>query len=102
MNLTSSDSPKAVQVANVGNMPLLAAGGLSSSTNFAQIKSAGPVADCGTLITLQPGATCDLSFSFKPTSNGLLTSADVLALNAYPASATISLSGTGVDVPTSI
>ena len=102
VNLTSSDSPKAVQVANVGNMPLLAAGGLSSSTNFAQIKSAGPLADCGTLITLQPGATCDLSFSFKPMSNGLLTSADVLALNAYPASATISLSGTGVDVPTSI
>lgn len=102
VNLTSSDSPKAVQLANVGNMPLLAAGGLSSTTNFAQIKSTGSVADCGTLITLQPGAICDLSFSFKPTSNGPQTSADLLALNAYPASATIPLSGTGVDVPASI
>lgn len=102
VNQTSSDSPRAVQVANVGNMPLLAAGGLSSTTSFAQVKSTGPVADCGTLITLQPGAACDLSFSFKPTSNGLQTSADVLALNAYPASATIPLSGTGVDVPASI
>lgn len=102
VNQTSSDSPKAVQLANVGNMPLLAAGGLSSTTNFAQVKSTGSLADCGTLITLQPGATCDMSFGFKPTSNGLQTSADVLALNAYPASATIPLSGTGVDVPASI
>lgn len=99
---TSSDSPKSVQITNVGNAPLIGAGGLSNSTNFAALNTSPSGTPCGQVFWLEPGVNCELSYSFTPTIAGPLTSQDLLAFNAYPDEATIPLSGTGTDVATNI
>ena len=97
---TSSDSPQSVVVQNIGNQALNAvAPGLSvSGPNFAQVAGSGTPADCTSSFALTPGASCNLSLSFSPTSGGPLTGTAVFtdnALNASQAAQTISLSGTG-------
>jgi hypothetical protein len=99
---TSSDSPKSVQIENVGNVPLVAAGGLTNGTNFAQVAYTGAGTDCTEVFWLEPGFNCELSFSFTPTLAGTLASSDLLAFNANPDSAPIGLNGTGTDVATTI
>jgi sugar lactone lactonase YvrE len=99
---TSTDSPKPVQIANVGNAPLVAAGGLTNGTNFAQVAYSGAGTDCTEALWLDPGSNCEISFSFKPTLAGPLASSDLLASNANPDSTLIGLKGTGTDVATTI
>jgi len=99
---TSSDSPKSVQIANVGNGPLVAAGGLTNGTNFSQVAYSGTDTDCTEVFWLEPGMNCALSFSFTPTLAGPLTSSDLLATNANPDFALIPLQGTGTDVATNL
>ncbi|AXC13622.1 hypothetical protein ACPOL_4347 [Acidisarcina polymorpha] len=99
---TSADSPKSVQIANVGNAPLVAAGGLTNGTNFAQVPYTGSGTDCTEVLWLEPGFNCELSFSFKPTLAGPLASSDLLASNANPDTTLIGLKGTGTDVATTI
>jgi len=98
---TSSDSPQAVTIQNIGNQPLDAVtpGLVVTAPNFLQVAGSGTPADCTSSFSLTPGATCDLSISFEPQSVGLLTSTAVFtdnALNASPsASQSIALQGTG-------
>jgi hypothetical protein len=101
---TSSDSPQAVTVQNIGNQPLdSVTPGLSitgaNSSSFAQVAGTGTPADCGTTFSLAPGASCNVSFSFTPQSSGNLQGTAVLtdnALNSNPATQSISLTGTGL------
>lgn len=101
---TSSDSPKSLQLANVGNASLVASG-LSVSSSFGQVGGSGTPADCSSSVTLVPGTSCNLSLSFKPSVGGAITGSAVLTDNALNASAgtqTIALSGTGLLLPQSI
>jgi large repetitive protein len=97
---TSSDSPKSVTVENIGNQPLNAiAPGVSISANFTQVPGSGTPADCSASFSLTPGASCNLSISFKPEEDGTINGAAVLtdnALNGNPATQSITLTGTGV------
>ena len=99
---TSSDSPQSVQFENIGNAPLVAAGGLTNGTNFARTAYTGAGTDCTEVFWLEPGTNCGISFSFTPTLAGPLTSADLLATNANPDSVLIGLKGTGTDVASTI
>jgi hypothetical protein len=101
---TSTDSPQSVVIQNIGNRPLdaVAPGLLVTGPNFVQLPGPGNPEDCTSSFTLTPGATCNLSLSFEPQSNGPLTSTAVFtdnALNANSATQSIALSGTGTNVP---
>jgi sugar lactone lactonase YvrE len=97
---TSTDSPQSVTVQNIGNQPLnaVAPGLVVNGPNFVKVAGSGTPADCTSSFSLSPGATCNLSISFKPTSASNLNSTAVFtdnALNASPsASQTIALKGT--------
>jgi hypothetical protein len=100
---TSFDSPKPVQIENIGNAALSLTG-LAVGPNFLQVAGSGTPPDCTpvTLNSLAPGAKCNLSISFAPRAAGALASAAILTdnnLNAQvPNYATqiIELSGTGL------
>ena len=98
---TSSDSPQSVIIQNVGNQPLnaLAPGLIVAGPNFVQVPGSGTPPDCSSAFALAPGATCNLSISFQPQSNGNLTGTATFtdnALNANPsATQNIALQGTG-------
>jgi sugar lactone lactonase YvrE len=99
---TSSDSPKSVQVENVGNQPLSGTGTLGDTTDFTIVPGPDVVPDCDGVLSLTPGALCNISFNFTPQSAGLLSSTLTLsdnALNGNPAIQTIPLSGTGTFAP---
>ncbi len=95
---TSIDSPKSVQIENVGNQPLTGTGELSNTTDFTVAGSPNPATDCVGHISLSAGAQCTLNFSFTPQSAGPLASTGTLSdnsLNGNPAIQTIQLTGTG-------
>ena len=98
---TSSDSPQFVTVQNIGNQPLnsVTPGLVVGAPNFFQVAGSGTPADCNSTFSLTPGATCNLSISFKPQSIGLLNTTAVFtdnALNTIPAaSQSIALQGIG-------
>ena len=100
---TSSDSPKQMQIENIGNAALSLTG-LAVGPNFLRVAGSGTPPDCTTvtLNSLAPGAKCSLSISFAPGAAGPLASAAILTdnnLNAQaPNNATqiIQLSGTGL------
>jgi hypothetical protein len=97
---TSSDSPQSVTIQNVGNQPLNAVTpGLAVGANFLQVGGSGTPADCTSTFSVVPGADCNLSIGFKPTTNGSLNSTATFtdnALNTIPsASQTIALQGIG-------
>jgi sugar lactone lactonase YvrE len=100
--MTSSDSPKAVTVSNIGNAALSFTG-ISVGTNFAQVPGSGIPADCAASTSLAAGGSCNLSISFTPTASGPLTSAAILtdnALGSTGATQSITLQGQGLTVPT--
>ena len=101
VNATSVDSPKGVQIFNIGNAPLVAASGLMSAANFAEVASPSGTS-CEAAFFLESGLSCEMDFSFTPTIAGPLTSGDLFAFNANPDSTIIQLSGTGVDAPATI
>src|SRR5262249_3953595 len=96
---TSSDSPKSVLVQNIGDQSLNAiAPGLSIGTNSPETTGRGTPEDCTISFPLQAGASCNLSIPFTPLSGGPITTPAVLtdnALNANPATQSITLTGTG-------
>jgi sugar lactone lactonase YvrE len=101
----SSDSPLSVTIQNIGNQPLDAiTPGLVVGANFLQVAGSGTPADCTSSFSLQPGANCNLSISFKPTTIGSLTSTATFtdnALNTTPsASQSIALQGIGQQTQT--
>ncbi len=95
---TSFDSPKSVQFENVGNQLLSGTGTLSDTIDFTVVAGSDVVPDCDGILSLNPGALCNISFSFTPQSLGLLSSTLTLSdnvLNGNPAIQTVPLSGTG-------
>jgi sugar lactone lactonase YvrE len=105
---TSSDGPQTVTVHNIGNQPLTAnAPGLaftasSPAPSFSQASvSAG---DCTPTFSLTPGASCNLSINFTPSTTGPITGDATLTDNDLNASAVenIQLQGTGSNVTTTI
>ncbi len=102
MGSTSVDSPQSVSIQNIGNRTLAAlTPGLTVGSNFAQTFGASALTDCSATFSLSPGAECNLSVSFEPLSAGPLSSAAIFtdnALNANPATQSVSLSGTGTSV----
>ncbi len=94
---TSTDSPQAVTIENIGNAALTETG-LTIGTNFAQTAGSGTPADCSASTSLMPGAACNLSISFSPVHAGTLSTTAQLvnnALNGNPATQSITLKGTG-------
>ncbi len=101
---TSTDSPQSVVIQSTGNQPLdaIAPGLVVTGPNFVQVSGSGTPEDCTSSFTLTPGATCNLSLNFEPQSGGPLTGTAVFtdnALNSNPATQSITLSGTGTNVP---
>jgi len=98
---TSIDSPQSVTLQNIGNQLLnsVSPGLVIGAPSFGLSSVSGGPAMCTGTFSLAPGASCDLSVSFNPTTEFLITTAATLtdnALNAASASQTIQLSGTGV------
>jgi sugar lactone lactonase YvrE len=100
-DLGSTSAPQSVTVQNIGNQPLNAVspGLVVKGPNFLQVAGSGTPADCTSSFALAPGATCNLSISFQPTTGGALTSTATFtdnALNTSPSvSQGIALQGTG-------
>ena len=101
---TSSDSPKTVQVANIGNQPLIFAADVGSNpgypANFPKNTSDSNLCASGT--PLAQGTGCDVSMSFEPTAAGALAGSVLLTdnnLNQTNAAQRIALSETGFGVP---
>ena len=92
---TSTDSPRAITVQNVGNQPLTGSLALNLGANFTQ----NTATDCSTKLPLAPGATCGESFSFMPQSSTFASGTATFTdnnLDASPgASQIITVSGTG-------
>jgi hypothetical protein len=91
---TSTDSPKSINLQNIGNQPLTGSVAFNLSGNFTQTADL----DCSTAFPLAPGASCIDSFSFIPQAATFLTGTAVYTdnnLNGSPATQTITLSGTG-------
>ncbi len=97
---TSSDSPKAVTVENIGNAALeFAATGLVAPADYSQVAGSGSPVDCVNSGSVVAGAGCNLSISFMPTTVGVLSESFTLAdnsLNGSPTTQTIALNGNGV------
>jgi hypothetical protein len=99
---TSTDSPKTVQVANIGNQPLIfTTPGSGSNPNYPAnfpVNASGEDL-CSSAAPLAEGSSCDVSMNFMPTGAGANTGSVVLtdnALNQTNASQSIPLSGTGI------
>ncbi len=91
------DGPQTVSVSNIGNQPLVFASNPSYPANFPA--NSADVNLCGTSSSLVPGASCDVSVNFQPTSDGANTGNVVLTdnnLNQTNATQTVPLSGTGL------
>ncbi len=111
---TSSDSPKTVQVENIGNLPLgfpsLSAGSNPSvARNFSIVSGSSPacplVASASPGAALAEGAGCGLSISFTPGAGatGTVRGMVVLTFNSAGSGVvkqTVTLSGTAQSPPT--
>jgi len=95
----SSDSPRTVIIGNGGNTPLSLTRVLwEPDPNFTHETGDGTPPDCASGLSLAPGAICDLSISFLPTQDGVLSSTVVLNdnnLNAPLATQIPSFEGAG-------
>jgi hypothetical protein len=96
----SSDSPRTAIIGNGGNTPLSFTRVLSEpNPNFTLQTGDGTPPDCVSSLSLAPGAICDLSMSFTPTEEGVLSATVVLNdnnLNApVPATQMPSFEGAG-------
>ncbi len=100
---TSSDSPKAVTLQNIGNQALNISGVTTATTGqtTSSFNLSGSGTTCTTTTALAPGATCAVSVAFQPLIGGALSGTVNLTDNSLNAVAPnnvqqISLSGTGV------
>ena len=95
MNDTSTDSPRTVQIANIGNQTL-GITALSYPTDFPQ--ATGDSSACTGSTSLNAGQQCDLPIDFTPQSAAALSENVTLtdnALNVTGAIQSIGVSGTG-------
>ena len=101
---TSSDSPQTVQVANIGNQPLIFAADVGSNPGYPANfpKNTSDTNLCASGTPLAQGTSCDVSMSFEPTAAGALAGSVLLTdnnLNQTNAAQRIALSETGIGVP---
>jgi sugar lactone lactonase YvrE len=91
---TSTDSPHIVVAENIGNSQLNIAA-LNYPADFP--KANGDPSACATLVSLGPGASCDLPVQFTPLSSGLKTESVSFTDNSlnHAATQSVSVSGTG-------
>ena len=92
---TSTDSPKTVEVQNIGNLGLTLTG-LSYPADFPE--AIGDNSACTSLTSLSPAEQCDLPIDFTPQSEASLSEEVTLtdnALNVTGATQSIAVSGTG-------
>ncbi len=93
----STGLPQSVILENIGNASLTLTG-LTAGTNFEQVSGPGSPADCAASSAVAPGAQCNISISFSPSTVGTIQSSFMLAdnvLNGSPATQYITLNGTG-------
>jgi N-acetylneuraminic acid mutarotase len=93
---TSADSPKTVTVTNVGNEALDFYASSSYPTDFPENSSDSKL--CNAEFPLNPGAECDVSVNFTPTTSGPLSEDVTLKdenLNNGSSTQLIPVSGTG-------
>jgi hypothetical protein len=91
----ATSSAVSVSIVNSGNV-LLTLADLSVGPNFSQATGSGTPLDCAASTSLVPGARCNLSIKFAPTTADSLESAATLTDNAgngNPASQSITLVG---------
>jgi sugar lactone lactonase YvrE len=98
---TSSDSPQAVTVQNIGNQPLEGYPSGWLGADFFQVANSGSQASCIPSFQLTPGTSCLMSISFEPQSTGSLTATqrfadNTLNLSGFSASQNVTLQGTGL------
>jgi sugar lactone lactonase YvrE len=96
---TSIDSPKTVEIQNIGNQALTLTG-LSYPTDFPE--GGSDASACTGSTILSPAQECDLPVDFTPLSAGSLSESVTLtgnALNVTGAQQSISVSGTGQITP---
>ena len=101
-NTVSSDSPQSFAAQNIGNAALTLSG-LKVSANFLQTAGSGTPVDCAAGASLQVGASCNLSISFKPKTGGTITGTAIFTDNSLGlagSTQTSALSGTGVVLQT--
>ena len=94
---TSSDSPRTLEIGNIGNQPLAFSSNPSYPANFPA--NSANTALCSSSAPLNPGMECDVSMSFLPTAVGVNSGSVMLTddtLNASAAMQSIPLSGTGI------
>jgi len=101
---TSSDSPRTMQIGNIGNQPLIfATPGMGNNPSYPAniLVNSGDTALCASSASLNPGTDCDVSVSFIPTAVGSNSGSVMLtdnALNVTGAMQAIPLNGTGVAI----
>ena len=94
---TSTDSPKAATLTNLGNQDLVLAADPTYTADFSQ--PTGSTNQCLSATSLTPGETCNVSVQFTPQSVGSLSAAITLTdntLNVAGSTQQISASGTGL------
>jgi hypothetical protein len=99
---TSSDSPRKVQVQNIGNQPLKLTG-LSYPTDFPE--ATGDASACTGTTSLAAGKQCDLPVDFKPGSVGAFSEMVTLtdnSLNQTGAAQSVAVSGKGTKITPAI
>ena len=105
VGLTSTDSPKMVQVANTGNAPLIFPPpnvgmnpSASSSFSVSSSTTCPEVTVSGRAGSLNPNNSCNYGVSFQPTQRGTISGSLIMtdnALNTAGGTQTTPLSGTG-------
>ncbi len=94
---TSSDSPKAATVTNLGNKPLVLSANPAYTTNFSNNTSDTNL--CTSTTSLAAGTLCDVAVKFTPQASGSLSANITVTdnnLNVGSSTQTVAASGTGL------
>jgi streptogramin lyase len=101
VDTTSADSPQPFRVQNTGNAALSLLGlSVDPLQNFVQVAGPGTPPDCKTGLSLQPGASCDLSVSYTPISQGPATFTAVMLNNTGNTTSAQAIPLAGIGGPT--
>lgn len=104
VNVGTTSSPQSVTLTNTGNITLTISNvaidpSIGIPGDFALLTSGTA---CQTVGSLAPSASCTITVSFTPSAQGLIIGRVDINDNAFPASQTISLDGTGLQFGVSL
>ncbi|HEV2341778.1 MAG TPA: choice-of-anchor D domain-containing protein [Candidatus Acidoferrales bacterium] len=104
VNVGTTSSPQTVTLTNTGNITLTISNvakdpSVGIPADFALLTSGTP---CQTVGSLAPSASCTITVSFTPSVQGTITGQIDINDNAFPASQTIPLDGTGLQFGVSL